>query len=193
MVLTAAIAGQVLFSVHSARTTGPRPAIRRRTHCAIGNAPGEPPAELKIPAFTPQAMEDQKGLGARCGYAGRENKFRRPSTRRTICFANTTSPPDTEQLVQEEIKLTIPFQYRNYSGSDGVITVRHLFSHTSRELGAIRIRQRFGDWKGGPKATEIVGNFDRQHHRPSRMMRTRDFPNWSGKIPSAASRAEEDE
>jgi CubicO group peptidase (beta-lactamase class C family) len=92
--------------------------------------------ELKIPAYSAAIVKDQKVLWARgFGYADVENKI--PATEHTpyhlASLTKTFASTILMQLVQEgKIKLDDPVsKYGITLESDGVITVRHLLSHTS--------------------------------------------------------------
>src|SRR5688572_32554789 len=92
--------------------------------------------ELKIPAYSAAVVKDQKVLWARgFGYADVENKI--PATEHTpyhlASLTKTFASTILMQLVQEgKIKLDDPVsKYGINLESEGVIRVRHLFSHTS--------------------------------------------------------------
>ncbi|HKO59599.1 MAG TPA: serine hydrolase [Pyrinomonadaceae bacterium] len=92
--------------------------------------------ELKIPAYSAAIVKDQKILWAKgFGYADVENKI--PATEHTpyhlASLTKTFASTILMQLVQEgKIKLDDPAsKYGITLPGDGVITVRHLFSHTS--------------------------------------------------------------
>jgi CubicO group peptidase (beta-lactamase class C family) len=92
--------------------------------------------ELKIPAYSAAIVRNQKVIWARgFGYADVENKI--PATEQTAyhlaSLTKTFASTILMQLVQEgKIKLDDPVsKYGITLESDGVITVRHLFSHTS--------------------------------------------------------------
>jgi len=92
--------------------------------------------ELKIPAYSAAIVKDQKVIWARgFGYADVENKI--PATEHTpyhlASLTKTFASTILMQLVQEgKIKLDDPVsKYGITLESNGVITVRHLFSHTS--------------------------------------------------------------
>jgi CubicO group peptidase (beta-lactamase class C family) len=92
--------------------------------------------ELKIPAYSAAIVKDQKVIWAKgFGYADVENKI--PATEHTAyhlaSLTKTFASTILMQLVQEgKIKLDDPVsKYGITLESDGVITVRHLFSHTS--------------------------------------------------------------
>ena len=92
--------------------------------------------ELKIPAYSAAIVKDQKVLWAKgFGYADVENKI--PATEHTpyhlASLTKTFASTILMQLVQEgKIKLDDPVsKYGITLESDGVIRVRHLFSHTS--------------------------------------------------------------
>ncbi len=92
--------------------------------------------ELKIPAYSAAIVKDQKVLWARgFGYADVENKI--PATEHTpyhlASLTKTFASTILMQLVQEgKINLDDPVsKYGVNLESKGVITVRHLLSHTS--------------------------------------------------------------
>ena len=92
--------------------------------------------ELKIPAYSAAIVKDQKVIWAKgFGYADFENKV--PATEHTAyhlaSLTKTFASTILMQLVQEgKIKLDDPVsKYGITLESEGVIRVRHLFSHTS--------------------------------------------------------------
>ena len=92
--------------------------------------------ELKIPAYSAAIVKDQKVIWAKgFGYADVENKI--PATEHTAyhlaSLTKTFASTILMQLVQDgKIKLDDPVsKYGITLESDGVIRVRHLFSHTS--------------------------------------------------------------
>src|SRR5687768_2403493 len=92
--------------------------------------------ELKIPAYSAAIVKDQKVLWAKgFGYADVENKI--PATEHTpyhlASLTKTFASTILMQLVQDgKIKLDDPVsKYGINEESEGVIRVRHLFSHTS--------------------------------------------------------------
>src|SRR5687768_6428589 len=92
--------------------------------------------ELKIPAYSAAIVKDQKVIWAKgFGYADVENKT--PATEHTAyhlaSLTKTFASTILMQLVQDgKIKLDDPAsKYGITLESPGVITVRHLFSHTS--------------------------------------------------------------
>src|SRR5688572_6059076 len=92
--------------------------------------------ELKIPAYSAAIVKDQKLIWAKgFGYADVENKTR--ATEHTpyhlASLTKTFASTILMQLVQEgKVKLDDPVsKYGITLESDGVIRVRHLFSHTS--------------------------------------------------------------
>src|SRR5687767_13138284 len=92
--------------------------------------------ELKIPAYSAAIVKDQKVLWAKgFGYADLENKI--PATEHTpyhlASLTKTFASTILMQLVQDgKIKLDDPVsKYGINLESEGVIRVRHLFSHTS--------------------------------------------------------------
>ncbi len=138
LILTVAVLGQSLF----VRTTGARTADRldlpseaariARFETLLENLR----QELKIPAYSAAIVKDQKVIWAKgFGYADVENKI--PATEHTAyhlaSLTKTFASTILMQLVQEgKIKLDDPVsKYGITLESDGVIRVRHLFSHTS--------------------------------------------------------------
>ena len=92
--------------------------------------------ELKIPALSSAIVKDQKVIWAKgFGFSDVENKV--PATEHTpyhlASLTKTIASTILMQLVQDgKIKLEDPVsKYGINLQSDGVITVRHLFSHTS--------------------------------------------------------------
>jgi CubicO group peptidase (beta-lactamase class C family) len=92
--------------------------------------------ELKIPAYSAAIVKDQKVIWAKgFGYADIENKI--PATEHTAyhlaSLTKTFASTILMQLVQEgKVKLDDPVsKYGINLESNGVIRVRHLFSHTS--------------------------------------------------------------
>lgn len=134
-ILTSAIAGQGLFvpsriaNAQTASTDAPR--LARLENQLEGLR-----QELKIPALSAAIVKDQKVLWAKgFGFADVENKV--PATEHTpyhlASLTKTFASTILLQLVQEgKIKLDDPVsKYGINLESDGVIRVRHLFSHTS--------------------------------------------------------------
>src|SRR5262245_65512548 len=92
--------------------------------------------ELKIPALSAAIVKDQKVVWAKgFGYADLENKI--PATEHTsyhlASLTKTFASTILMQLVQEgKVKLDDPVsKYGILLESEGVIRVKHLFSHTS--------------------------------------------------------------
>ena len=92
--------------------------------------------ELKIPAYSAAVVKNQKVIWAKgFGYADLENKI--PATEHTpyhlASLTKTFASTILMQLVQDgKVKLDDPVsKYGIMLESDGVIRVRHLFSHTS--------------------------------------------------------------
>ncbi|HET6669818.1 MAG TPA: serine hydrolase domain-containing protein, partial [Pyrinomonadaceae bacterium] len=92
--------------------------------------------ELKIPGYSAAIVKDQKVIWAKgFGYADLENKV--PATEHTpyhlASLTKTFGSTILMQLVQEgKVKLDDPVsKYGITLESEGVIRVRHLFSHTS--------------------------------------------------------------
>ncbi|HKR60181.1 MAG TPA: serine hydrolase domain-containing protein [Pyrinomonadaceae bacterium] len=95
--------------------------------------------ELKIPAYSAALVKDQKVIWAKgFGYADLENKI--PATEHTAyhlaSLTKTFGSTILMQLVQEgKVKLDDPVsKYGINLESEGVIRVRHLFSHTSEGI-----------------------------------------------------------
>src|SRR5688500_10917484 len=109
--------------------------------------------ELKIPAYSAAIVKDQKVIWAKgFGYADVENKTR--ATEHTpyhlASLTKTFASTILMQLVQGgKIKLDDPVsKYGITLESEGVITVRHLFSHTSEGKPGEQYRyngNRFGE------------------------------------------------
>jgi CubicO group peptidase (beta-lactamase class C family) len=109
--------------------------------------------ELKIPAYSAAIVKNQKVIWARgFGYADVENKI--PATEHTpyhlASLTKTFASTILLQLVQEgKVKLDDPVsKYGITLESNGVITVRHLLSHTSEGNPGERYRyngNRFGE------------------------------------------------
>jgi CubicO group peptidase (beta-lactamase class C family) len=92
--------------------------------------------DLKIPAYSAAIVKDQKVIWAKgFGYADIENKI--PATEHTAyhlaSLTKTFASTILMQLIQDgKVKLDDPVsKYGIVLDSDGVIRVRHLFSHTS--------------------------------------------------------------
>ncbi len=109
--------------------------------------------ELKIPAYSAAIVKDQKVLWAKgFGFADVENKI--PATEHTpyhlASLTKTFASTILMQLVQDgKIKLDDPVsKYGITLEGDGVITVRHLLSHTSEGKPGEQYRyngNRFGE------------------------------------------------
>ena len=138
VVLATAIAGQALFVQSTGARTIARKAQRSDTEriARLETLLENLRQELKIPAYSAAIVKDQKVLWAKgFGYADVENKI--PATEHTpyhlASLTKTFASTILMQLVQEgKIKLDDPVsKYGITLESDGVITVRHLLSHTS--------------------------------------------------------------
>jgi CubicO group peptidase (beta-lactamase class C family) len=138
VVLTTAIAGQALFVQSTGARTITRTAQQSDTEriARLETLLENLRQELKIPAYSAAIVKDQKVLWARgFGYADVENKI--PATEHTAyhlaSLTKTFASTILMQLVQEgKIKLDDPVsKYGITLESEGVITVRHLLSHTS--------------------------------------------------------------
>ncbi|MFN2512235.1 MAG: serine hydrolase [Pyrinomonadaceae bacterium] len=135
LILTSAIAGQGLFvanRIAMAQTASTDAARITRLETQLESLR----QELKIPALSAAIVKDQKVLWAKgFGFADVENKV--PATEHTpyhlASLTKTFASTILMQLVQEgKIKLDDPVsKYGITLESDGVIRVRHLFSHTS--------------------------------------------------------------
>ena len=155
LILTVAVLGQALFI----RTTGAqKPDQKEQPSESARIARLETlleslRQELKIPAYSAAIVKDQKVIWARgFGYADVENKI--PATEHTAyhlaSLTKTFASTILMQLVQEgKIKLDDPVsKYGIMLESDGVIRVRHLFSHTSEGNPGEQYRyngNRFGE------------------------------------------------
>jgi CubicO group peptidase (beta-lactamase class C family) len=138
LILTVAVLAQVLFvratDAHTAdRMEQPSESARiARLETLLESLR----QELKIPAYSAAIVKNQKVIWAKgFGYADVENKI--PATEHTAyhlaSLTKTFASTILMRLVQEgKIKLDDPVsKYGITLESDGVITVRHLFSHTS--------------------------------------------------------------
>ena len=138
LILTAAVLGQTLF----VRPTGAHTADRMDQPSELERIPHFETLldglrqELKIPAYSAAIVKDQKVIWAKgFGYADVENKV--PATEHTAyhlaSLTKTFASTILMQLVQDgKIKLDDPVsKYGITLESEGVIRVRHLFSHTS--------------------------------------------------------------
>jgi len=155
LVLTVAVAGQAIcVRVTGARTTGYTAQASDAERIARFESLLESlRQELKIPAYSAAIVKDQKVLWAKgFGYADVENKI--PATEHTpyhlASLTKTFASTILMQLVQEgKIKLDDPVsKYGITLESDGVITVRHLLSHTSEGNPGEQYRyngNRFGE------------------------------------------------
>ena len=132
-VLTILFAGQATVSHFSAMGQSASDAERiARLEVLLENLR----QELKIPAYSAAIVKDQKVIWAKgFGFADLENKI--PATEHTpyhlASLTKTFGSTILMQLVQDgKIKLDDPVsKYGINLESDGVIRVRHLFSHTS--------------------------------------------------------------
>jgi CubicO group peptidase (beta-lactamase class C family) len=138
LTLTVAVLGQALF----VRATAADTADRMEQPSQSSRIPGFETVleslrqELKIPAYSAAIVKDQKVIWAKgFGFADVENKI--PATEHTAyhlaSLTKTFGSTILMQLVQEgKVKLDDPVsKYGIVLESDGVIRVRHLFSHTS--------------------------------------------------------------
>jgi CubicO group peptidase (beta-lactamase class C family) len=132
LILTVAVLGQSLFiRAKGAPASDPIERIAR-FETLLENLR----QELKIPAYSAAIVKNQKVIWAKgFGYADVENKI--PATEHTAyhlaSLTKTFASTILMQLVQDgKIKLDDPVsKYGITLESDGVIRVRHLFSHTS--------------------------------------------------------------
>jgi CubicO group peptidase (beta-lactamase class C family) len=142
LILLVTLLGQTLFGVGRARATVAHAADNQNgSSLAARIARFETQLEslrqeLKIPAYSAAIVKDQKVIWAKgFGYADVENKI--PATEHTAyhlaSLTKTFASTILMQLVQEgKIKLDDPVsKYGITLESHGVITVRHLLSHTS--------------------------------------------------------------
>ena len=136
LILSVAVLGQALF----ARTTGAqKPDQKQSESSRIAQLEKQLESlreELKIPAYSAAIVKDQNVIWAKgFGYADVENKI--PATEHTAyhlaSLTKTFASTILMRLVQDgKVKLDDPVsKYGIMLESDGVITVRHLFSHTS--------------------------------------------------------------
>src|SRR5688572_909991 len=135
LTLTTAVLGQTLFvraSVAEHQNGSSISARVARFETLLENLR----QELKIPAYSAAIVKDQKVIWAKgFGFADVENKI--PATEHTAyhlaSLTKTFGSTILMQLVQDgKIKLDDPAsKYGITLESPGVITVRHLFSHTS--------------------------------------------------------------
>src|ERR1041384_2368648 len=135
LILTITVLGQTVFT--GAQTTNgighpPDPARIARFETLLESLR----QDLKIPAYSAAIVKNQKVIWAKgFGYADVENKI--PATEHTsyhlASLTKTFASTILMQLVQEgKIKLDDPVsKYGILLESEGVIRVRHLFSHTS--------------------------------------------------------------
>ncbi len=138
LIMTGAVLGQTLFGFGRARATGAHTADGTDS-ARIARLEAQLETlrqELKIPAYSAAIVKDQKVIWAKgFGYADVENKV--PATEHTAyhlaSLTKTFGSTILMQLVQEgKVKLDDPVsKYGITLESDGVIRVRHLFSHTS--------------------------------------------------------------
>lgn len=135
LILTSTIAGQGLFvpsRIASAQSSSTDAARIAKLESQLESLR----EELKIPALSAAIVKDQKVLWAKgFGFADVENKV--PATEHTpyhlASLTKTFASTILMQLVQQgKIKLDDPVsKYGITLESDGVIRVKHLFSHTS--------------------------------------------------------------
>lgn len=133
LMLTVAVLGQSMFVPAAAAHTADQPAARI---ASLETQLESLRQELKIPAYSAAIVKDQKVIWAKgFGYADVENKI--PATEHTgyhlASLTKTFASTILMQLVQDgKIKLDDPVsKYGITLESEGVIRVRHLFSHTS--------------------------------------------------------------
>ena len=135
IILTVAVSGQALFVRATGTQTTDQPSDSARI-ARLETLLDSLRQELKIPAYSAAIVRNQKVIWAKgFGYADVENKI--PATEHTAyhlaSLTKTFASTILMQLVQEgKIKLDDPVsKYGITLASDGVIRVRHLFSHTS--------------------------------------------------------------
>jgi CubicO group peptidase (beta-lactamase class C family) len=138
LIMTVAVLGQALFVPTTGARTGGQ--IEQQSDSAriarFETLLESLRQELRIPAYSAAIVKDQKVIWAKgFGYADVENKV--PATEHTAyhlaSLTKTFASTILLQLVQEgKVKLDDPVsKYGIVLESDGVIRVRHLFSHTS--------------------------------------------------------------
>ena len=135
LILTVAVLGQASFVPTTVAHTNDLPSEAQRI-ARLETLLDSLRQELKIPAYSAAIVKNQKVIWAKgFGYADVENKI--PATEHTAyhlaSLTKTFASTILMQLVQEEkFKLDDPVsKYGITLESDGVIRVRHLFSHTS--------------------------------------------------------------
>jgi len=135
LILTVAVLGQSLFVPATGAHQMQQPSESARI-ARLETLLDSLRQELKIPAYSAAIVKNQKVIWAKgFGYADVENKI--PATEHTAyhlaSLTKTFASTILMQLVQEgKIKLDDPVsKYGITLDSDGVIRVRHLFSHTS--------------------------------------------------------------
>ncbi len=159
LILTVTVLGQTLFGFGRARATVAHTAdhLDQSSDSAriarLETLLESLRQELKIPAYSAAIVKDQKVIWAKgFGYADVENKI--PATEHTAyhlaSLTKTFASTILMQLVQEgKVKLDDPVsKYGITLESNGVITVRHLFSHTSEGNPGEQYRyngNRFGE------------------------------------------------
>ena len=136
VILTVAVSGQALFGFGRAKATRVDTADPSTRIARLETLLESLRQELKIPAYSAAIVQNQKVIWAKgFGYADVENKI--PATEHTAyhlaSLTKTFASTILMQLVQDgKIKLDDPVsKYGIMLESDGVIRVRHLFSHTS--------------------------------------------------------------
>jgi len=141
LLIAVAVSGQTLFAVLNGATVAHTTVYQNGSSDSARIARLETlleslRQELKIPAYSAAVVKNQKVIWARgFGYADVENKI--PATEHTAyhlaSLTKTFASTILLQLVQEgKVKLDDPVsRYGVTLESEGVIRVRHLFSHTS--------------------------------------------------------------
>src|ERR671921_503628 len=135
LILTVAVLGQLVFVQATVTHTADLPSEAARI-ARFETLLESLRQDLKIPAYSAAIVKNQKVIWAKgFGYADVENKI--PATEHTAyhlaSLTKTFASTILMQLVQEgKIKLDDPVsKYGITLESNGVITVRHLLSHTS--------------------------------------------------------------
>jgi hypothetical protein len=136
LILTVVLLGQTLFGFGQARAKGAPASDPMERIARFETLLESLRQELKIPAYSAAIVKNQKVIWAKgFGYADVENKI--PATEHTAyhlaSLTKTFASTILMQLIQDgKVKLDDPVsKYGITLESDGVIRVRHLFSHTS--------------------------------------------------------------
>ena len=136
LIMIVTLLGQALFGFDRARATSASTTDEATRIARLETLLESLRQELKIPAYSAAIVKDQKVIWAKgFGYADVVNKI--PATEHTAyhlaSLTKTFASTILMQLIQEgKVKLDDPVsKYGIVLESDGVIRVRHLFSHTS--------------------------------------------------------------